>query len=93
MKHNNNRDLSKKEKTVTNFLGNNFEKINSLIKNRSALLEFFSLLKEEVHISDEYYNNMINRVKNAKSDLEIQKYLYNIFLKGSNLGVKENEQI
>jgi hypothetical protein len=80
-------DLSKKEKTFSNYIATNsafLSKKNLTVKD---LVDFVKDCKKTCHVSDQYLEKVLERMEQINSVKGIVKYLYDAMLKGSELGV------
>jgi hypothetical protein len=88
------KDLSQFEETATYWLQSNIQFINKNYKNKSLLLETLRQMQGRYGISDNWYNNFINRVQflyNIHPNKALE-YIYNCYLKGSNLSLSKGKR-
>lgn len=85
-------DLSKVENSFTEWLQKNLKNIEhqQLQNNPNELIDFLNNAREQgVHVSPTYLDKIAKEIKNLKYPRRILQYLYNIYLKGSALGLSE----
>jgi len=79
-------DLGKKEKTFTNYLIQHISDIHK--KTPEQIIELIKDAKNHVSISDQYLEKVIERAEELKQNKKmLLKYVADIILKGSDLGV------
>ena len=85
------KDLSEVNDSVTFWLQNHLDKINIVYRNKEKLIELLSTIKEDktIHVSNEWFNTFINRINKQRNSTEALKYIYNVYLAGCNLSIKE----
>lgn len=83
-------DLSRSEKSVTHWLENNLPTIESkkIYFNKQQLLNFLESMKNQgVNVSQQYLDKMKVNILRQNSPNKVLQYLYDVYLKGSNLGM------
>lgn len=83
-------DLSRSEKSVTHWLENNLSTIESkkIYFNKQQLLNFLESMKNQgVNVSQQYLDKMKVNILRQNSPNKVLQYLYDVYLKGSNLGM------
>lgn len=83
-------DLSKIDNSVTFWLEKNINHINSCYKNKEELIKKLCVMKNEINVSDIWFNNFINKIKQNNNEQNI-KYIYNIYLCGCCLSTNEQK--
>lgn len=89
-------DLSKIEKSFTHWLESHLKEIDQkkLQNNPEELIQYLSDARNQgVHVSQTYLEKLADGIKRIKSPSQILKYLYNVYLKGSSLGLTEGKKI
>lgn len=83
-------DLSKVPKTVASWLGKHFAEINKIYTDKSKLVDYLQNMRrdDEVSVSDDYFENFIDKIKSMNNPKAALSYCYDCYLKGAGLGVK-----
>ena len=84
-------DLSKIPNTAANWLEQHFQDISKIYKNKEKTLQYLQQMQSGQGISSNWLDNFINTVKNlySKGPSAPLQYMYNCYLRGSNLGINE----
>lgn len=85
-------DLSKIENSFTEWLQKNLKNIEhqQLQNNPNELIDFLNNARNDgVHVSPTYLDKIAKNIRNLKYPRKILQYLYNVYLKGSALGLDE----
>jgi hypothetical protein len=85
------KDLSEVEGSVTKWLANHIEEINRIYLDKLKLIELLSHIPTECKVSDHWFNKFIAIIRATRSPKVYLQYIYNVYLKGANLSIHEDE--
>lgn len=84
------KDLSKVNNSVTSWLEKNINYINCFYKDREKLIEKLNSMRNEVSVSDMWFDNFINKIRQNNDEQNI-KYIYNVYLCGCCLSTNQQD--